>query len=59
MAVFHTIGAPPSNGNTIRTNNGCTQNSNRALRKMVAVNRGNMAQPVLSFFLDMVYTKDR
>ena len=36
MATDHTVGAPPSCGNTILVNIGCTANSSSADRKSVA-----------------------
>ena len=53
IALFHTAGAPPNRGSTMRTNKGCIQNNNSALRKIVTVNRCSMINPAPDCFLDM------
>src|SRR5262245_37537897 len=43
MQVFHTLGDPPSNGNSNRATSGCTRNNSAALRKSVTVNSSGTA----------------
>ncbi len=45
IAVFHTLGEPPSVGRTILVNIGCTEKTSTALRKIVAMNNGNTPPP--------------
>ena len=45
MHVFHTVGVPPSSGNSIRAIIGCTQNNSSALVKIAVAKSHAAAAP--------------